>query len=264
MKATYFPICVVLSTMIAACSTNDELVPGNEDFASEKGVGYIALEGVTADVETRAIQTVSDLTAWTVVVTNSESVEKFNGAASGLATQAFDAEKSPYTLTVSNYASLDAALAANSGWGDAWYSGNNTVTVEKGKTTAVTVACGAADDARLGVSFDASFTSVATGYSITAVKSGVDGGLVFNASTPADKYAYYNGGTTVSYTLAYTFGGESKSFSRTVALGANGTQKTLNVMLNSNGKVALSITYNDSFTTTTEDITIDGGSGEVL
>lgn len=256
MKNRILSFYTLASTVcLAACTAGEAISP-------EEGVGYIALEGVTTEVVTRAERPVTDVTAWSVTVKDADQAEKFSGTAAELANQAFLANTT-YTVEVSNFASLSEALTANSGWGEAWYNGSNTVAVEKGRTATVAVACGTADNARLGVVFDTSFASTAEGYTFTVSKGGVDGGLVFNAAT-ADKYAYYEAGASVAYVLTYTFNGLAKRYEGTVTLGTDGTQKTLHVMLNSNGKVNLSISYDDTFENDIVDITVDGGSGEVI
>ena len=249
---------LALGLLFSACSSQEEITPS-------AGIGYMTLGEVTADVTTRAAQTVSDMSKWQVTVTQKDAGEPaFSGTADQLASKGFSVNGNPYTVTASNYANKAAALQANDSWGDAFYTGSNTgVNIEAGKTTNVSIACGKAKNARLGVTFNESFTAVATGYALKVEKTGVSEGLTFDAQTAKDKYAYYTAAAEVNYTLTYTFNSEQKEVKGSVTLGGAATQKTLNVMLNSNGKIDLTITYDDKFESTPDkDITIDGATGE--
>ena len=248
---------LALGLLFSACSSQEEIAPS-------AGIGYMTLGEVTADVTTRAAQTVSDMSKWQVTVNKSGGENAFTGTAAELSGKGFDADKNPYTVTASNYANEAAALLANSNWGDAFYTGSETgVNIEAGKTTNVSITCGKAQNARLGVTFNESFTAaVAPSYALKVEKTDVSEGLTFDAQNAKDKYAYYAAEAEVNYTLTYTFNSEQKEVKGSVTLGGAATQKTLNVMLNSNGKIDLTITYDDEFTPTNEDITIDGATGE--
>ena len=249
---------LALGLLFSACSSQEEITPS-------AGIGYMTLGEVTADVTTRAAQTVSDMSKWQVTVTQKDAEEPaFSGTADQLASKGFSVNGNPYTVTASNYADEAAALQANDSWGDAFYTGSNTgVNIEAGKTTNVSIACGKAQNARLGVTFNESFTAaVAPGYALKVEKDATEG-LTFNAeTTQQNKYAYYTAAAEVNYTLTYTFKDAPKTVKGSVTLGGAATQKTLNVMLNSNGTIDLTITYDDEFTSTNADITIDGATGK--
>ena len=262
MKKIYsLAALVIAATAFTACNSDTELAP-------EEGYGYIQLTSITTDatVETRAAQIVSDLSKWTVVVT-SNGTEAFKGEASTLATHAFT--EGTYSLEVYNYVDDAAASAVTENgqqWGAARYQGPATsqnFNVTKGKTAEVAVECGKAQNARLGVTFNASFTgAVSEGYKLTTTDSRA---LEFNASNTTGattKYAYYAANASVNYKLEYTFNGNTKTVTGTVTMGSAATQKTLNVSLNSNGTVTLTIKYDDEFTNSQEDITIDGATGD--
>lgn len=263
----YFSLAALalVATAFTACSSDSEMNP-------EVGYGYIELASVTADagMATRATQTVGDLTGWKVVITNGSTSTTYD--ANTLGSQPFTA--GTYSLEVYNYVDDAAASAAvdknNQQWGAARYTGPATTqnfTVEQGKTKSVSVDCGTAKNARLAVTFNTSFTSVvATGYKLTTTDTRA---LEFNAdnTTGANiKYAYYAASTTdntvsVPYKLEYTFKDSPRTVTGTVNMGGPATQKTLNVSLNSNGTVNLTITYDDQFTNSQENITIDGATG---
>lgn len=269
MKKNYsLAALILIATAFTACNSESELIP-------EVGYGYIELVNITTDatVETRAEQTEGDLSKWTAVVKNSSNETAFSDLASKLATHAFT--EGTYSLEVYNYVddATASAVTDNNGtqWGAARYQGpatTQTFNVTKGTSVPVEVKCGKAKNARLGVTFNSSFTGVvATGYKLTTTDARA---LEFNADNTTGtntKYAYYAASTSestvsVPYKLEYTFKGSSKTVTGSVAMGAAATQKTLNVSLNSNGTVTLTIKYDDEFTNSTEDITIDGATGD--
>ncbi|MBQ1908508.1 MAG: hypothetical protein II170_01045, partial [Bacteroidaceae bacterium] len=99
MKNRILSFYTLASTVcLAACTAGEAISP-------EEGVGYIALEGVTTEVVTRAERPVTDVTAWSVTVKDADQAEKFSGTAAELANQAFLANTT-YTVEVSNFASL--------------------------------------------------------------------------------------------------------------------------------------------------------------
>lgn len=247
MKKNFFT-AMVLGMCLTACT--------NDDFQAETPYGHISLNVSNAPViETRAAVEASELSKWTVVVKQGDT-EKFNGSANTLPGKSFAA--GAYNVAAYNYATDDAAHAVNEGWGAARYEGNtDDVQVVAGKTTQAEISCEKAKNSRIGVVFNQSFIrAVAAGYSL-AVSAG-QREFTFDDSN-ADKKAYYSASTEVSYTLSYNFQGTNKTASGTFTTVA-GVERRLNVQLNSNGSISLNITYED-FTTTDEDVTIDGGSG---
>lgn len=266
----YFSLAALalVATAFTACSSDSEMNP-------EVGYGYIALDGVTTEaiLVSRADPDptqVSDLSTWDVTVTAKDATSGYTCKADKLNEHAFEAndEKNPYTVTASNYADLSTALSQNSNWGAPYYTGSTTVNVVKGKSTPVSIACGKAKNARLSVSFDKSFTDVAyetiegvnqASYSLVATQGARS--LTFNSGTSGN-YAYYEGGSTVNYSLSYKFNGaDREAITGSITLGANGTQKNINIMLNSNGKLTLTITTVGFTDGEGKDITIDGATG---
>lgn len=247
MKKIFFT-AMVLGMCLTACT--------NDDLQTETPYGHISLNVSNAPViETRATVGADELQNWTVVVKQGDT-EKFNGSANTLPGKSFAA--GAYNVAAYNYATDDAAHAVNEGWGAARYEGNTDVQVVAGKTTAAEISCGKAKNSRIGVVFNESFTSaVAKDYALGVTCGERD--FVFDADN-AGKKAYYSAGVTVNFVLTYTFQGKDKTASGTITTVA-GTEHSINVKLNTNGSISFSITYED-FTTTDEDVTIDGGSGE--
>lgn len=253
---------ISIAALACACSkTNVQTV--------EAGYGYMSI-GVCNDqtINVTKAETVAteDLSKWTAIVRQGET-EKYNGAASGLAAEAFAAGE--YTVDVYNYADDAAACAANSNWGAARYTGSKDATVVAGTTTNVDVACGTAKNARFKVVFTQSFIDICkdgTGaasdsYSLTTKGDRV---LAFNKDT-ADKCAYYAAEATVGYTLAYNYNGDQKSFERSITLGAAATEKKISISANTNGRIAISISYDDTFSDAgTETIVFEAATGEII
>lgn len=258
-------IWIILSVALLSCACN------KTDFGPDgdgQDYGYLTLN-LSSDNDvnlTKAAQTVTDFSNWNVTVSQ-EGASQVSCKASELAGKAFAA--GTYTVSVCNYADDAAACAANSNWGAARYEGSAEVTVEKGKTNSVTVACGKAKNARFKVVFADSFTAICTdnsgnpneGYTFT---TNGDRNLVFSKTT-AGNLAYYATGATVNYNLSYTYNGSTKTPAGSFTMGDAATEKTITISANSNGTISLTISYDDTFTDAgTETVTIDAATGEVV
>lgn len=260
-------IWIILSVALLSCAcTKTDFGPDGD--GQDYGYLSLALSSDNDINQTKAVQTVSDLSNWNVtVLQNGGSSEPVQCKASELGTKAFAA--GTYTVSVCNYADDAAACAANSNWGAARYEGSKTVSVVKGQTTPVTVACGTAKNARFKVVFSDSFTAICTdnsgnpneGYTFT---TNGDRNLVFSKTT-AGNLAYYAAGATVNYTLSYTYQGSTKTPAGSFTMGAAATEKTITISANNNGTISLTISYDDTFTDAgTETVTIDAATGEVV
>ncbi len=239
---------VSLAAAVCACSKNG-ITPSD--------YGYIEVAGISNDVTvtTKATQNVTDLNGWTIKVGETAytgSDQKFTAGT--------------YTVTASNYADEAAANASEYGWGDAFYTGSNSVTVTAGQTADVTIACGKAQNARLAVVFNtATFGSFITDYSVTVTKDGVEGGLKFD-STNTGKKAYFAANTAnVAYTIKYKYNGAEKQAGGTITLGAAATEKKITISANNNGTITVTISYDDEFTDGGGDsFEIDAATGEKI
>ena len=244
----YF-VCALAALSFTACV--------NEDGLLSETKGYINLN-VNADNEmvvTRAEQTVSDLSNWTINIKKGG-----NAAANWTATQGY-AAGTDYSAEVYNYADDDAANKANNGWGDARYSGatENNFEVKAGQSTTVNIDCGTAKNTKVTATFADGFTSLVTNYNITLAGRG----LTFNSTNASSANAYYAANTNVSYTLTYTYKGTEKKVENcSLNTGNAGTATNILVNANDNGTIALNITYDDAWTTGNEQsITIDAATG---
>lgn len=260
-------IWIILSVALLSCAcTKTDFGPDGD--GQDYGYLSLALSSDNDINQTKAVQTVNDLSNWNVTVSQEGgSFEPVSCKASELGTKAFTA--GTYTVSVYNYADDAAACAANSNWGAARYAGSANVTVEKGKSNPVSVACGTAKNARFKVVFADSFTAICTdgsgnasdGYTFTTTGTR---NLVFSKTT-AGNLAYYAAGATVNYTLSYTYQGSTKTPAGSFTMGAAATEKTITISANSNGTITLSISYDDTFTTVDgETVVIDAATGNVV
>lgn len=173
-----------------------------------------------------------------------------------------------YTVTASNYADQNAALAANENWGDAFYSGSQSdVVVEKGENVDVTINCGTAQNARLKTNFNLleSFTDVKLVADIDVLESSYTGRkLEFNTTT-TEKLAYFEANKTIKCKLSYTFNSNQKEKQFDFTLAGPATENVINVKTNDNGTITINlskITYDNEFETGSSNIiTIDAVSG---
>ena len=238
----YF-VCALAALSFTACV--------NEDGLLSETKGYINLN-VNAEENVSVTRAEVPITAedWFVVVNSDAAI-----TVKELAGKAYVA-KEENTLTAYNYATMDDALTANSGRGAAYWTGTSgTFAIRAGETADVIVECGKAQNAAFAAVFNETFTTVASGYKLTA-KSG-SRSLDFDATNTSDGY-FVPG--TITYTIAATVNGKSVNVSKDLTLTA-GTKTTLTVKANTNGTISLSITY-DNMTSESKGITIDAATGE--
>lgn len=256
MKKTMKKIIFALSAIVMGLTscTNEDIIE-----VAESGYGHIAVNVSNDPVVTRATVSPDQLANWTIVVTDANNDTCFADTANELSSKAFAAGN--YTLTAYNYVDDATAHAANDNWGDARYTGTApSVQVVAGGTATPTIACGKAQNARISVVFNESFTNaVAEGY--TLVTSHGTRSRTF-PPTNGDKKAYYPANVNVDYTLTYTYKNEERKAIGKITTVA-GTEHQLNVKMNTNGTISVSIQYED-FGSSESDITIDAVDGEVV
>lgn len=253
MKKIYL---AALTLAMTACVSNDDLNPVDN-------YGYIDVK-VSNDpiVETRAIVSSTELPNWNVKVTKGND-QKFNEEVSKLSSKSFEAG-TDYSLEVYNYVDDNAAHSDNENWGAARYNGRvEGFEVKNGQTNEAYINCGSAQNTRVVVEYNESFTNkVEQGYSLTT--SSGNRSHIFN-STTSGKHAYYTAGSEISYTLAFKFLGQSGE--KTVSGKINsestlgGKENKIKVQMNTNGSITLKVEYED-FTTALKDLIIDGGTGQ--
>ena len=254
-------MAAVAMLSVSSCLSEEEV---NFTRGQEKGegYGYIRLNATTEDaVVTRGSFSGDNLYTWYAKVyrtvgndteygwSDTENSNDFKFISSSFATTPF--ANATWTVDVCNYKTLADALAANSNYGAAKYSGSASVPVTAGSTAEPTIACGTPDNTqvRLNVS---NTTFKGTALIVTFEAGGSRGDLAceWNGSTSFDHSEVFFGPTaTVNYYLTYTINGAEKRWPVTgtheMTMGAAGTYKTLSVTSNTNGTITLTITTSD-------------------
>ena len=266
-----FTFALAAATLIGfgACS-NDE-----ENALSDKG--YINLNVTTDDmVATRATQnaTVADWYAL-VSVTGGDIVyhgttdSDFKLIGTDLATTPLAAGS--YNVAVRNYPNDAAWIAANEGFGAAYYEGNaSSQTVTAGQTKDVDIACGKAQNAKFsivssgfsGTALTVNVTHQASSRTLSFDKACTTIGTPTNTA-PINTDAFFAAEAELTYTIHYTINSITKEITgKTFKLGAAGSASTLTIASNQNGTIKVSITYDNEFTTgESSTINIDAATG---
>lgn len=251
MKKIMLSVCALSAMVFTSCSNEVDMF---ETIGTPKGT--LNVDCIYDTEMTRATATES----WIIKAGETPLKEGDNYIAAGT-----------YTVSASNYDDLPTALKANENWGDAFYTGSQeNVEVTKGQITPVTINCGKAQNARLKTTFNllSTFTNVKLVADID--DSGVSPTgrqLEFTTTTPTDKFAYFEAGTTIKCKLSYTFNTKeiNKSFDFTLAGAA--TENVINVKTNDNGTITIdlsNITYDNQFGTgSSNTITIDAATGVI-
>ena len=243
MKKNFLPI-IALALSATACVSDADL-----DVTDNKG--YINVS-VSADnsMETRAVQTVSDFSGWTVKVGETAWTGSTQGFSAGT-----------YTVTAMNYNDVAAALEANNSYGAAWYTGTQeSVQITAGQQTSVTIQCGKAKNARVRAEIADNMPSISD-VQIKVYKTGDSSRQPVLSTT--NTTAYFEASTEISYEISYQYNGGSKTLSpQTLTLGAAGYENVISIKSNQNGSISITVTYDGEFTSNgTNTITIDAATG---
>ena len=246
MKKNFLPI-IALALSATACVSDADL-----DVADNKG--YINVS-VSADnsMETRAVQTVSDFSGWTVKVGETAWTGSTQGFSAGT-----------YTVTAMNYNDVAAALEANNSYGAAWYTGTQeSVQITAGQQTSVTIQCGKAKNARVRAEIADNMPSISD-VQIKVYKTGDSSRQPVLSTT--NTTAYFEASTEISYEISYQYNGGSKTLSpQTLTLGAAGYENVISIKSNQNGSINITVSYDGEFTPNgTSTITIDAATGEQI
>lgn len=253
MKKYLMTIAAVVATAsFTSCSNEVDMFEG---ISSEKATINLNITNDNS-MNTRAVADVPDPSNWYITVGTNAQIQ-----VSDLSSQKYNA--GTYNITVSNYASEAAAIAAN----DAYYEGTNENEELKKGSNSVTVACGTAKNCRVKADLTnlVGFNQIADA-KLTVSQASVSARELTTANTTG--YFYAGTGKTISYTLSYTY---TKADNSTVEKSASGsisnpsaaTEYQVKVVTNSNGTITLTVTYDTEFTTVTaETITIDAATGE--
>lgn len=262
-----FTFALAAATLVgfSACS-NDE-----ENALSDKG--YINLN-VTADqiVATRAAVD-APVAEWYALVTNSDGTPVFGTTASkdliGTALASTKLTAGQYKVAVSNYANEAGWKAANSGYGNAYFTGSyydattetDYVTVVAGTTKNISIACGKAQNARFSI---ASGGFAGSALTVTANDATNNRSLTFSkAAGTISNVAYYDASVTLALKIEYTINNKSNTLNKNLTLGGAGTNNTLTISSDQNGYISVSITYDSDYAEggQTQTIEIDSSTG---
>lgn len=245
-------IFLCIPFFLAACQ-QEEINP------LQSAKGHICLR-LSADdaLQTRASQDVDDPSTWFAVVTDGTSTLYDQQIGSQLGARDFDA--GTYNIAVRSHDDLAAAVAADNGWGAAYFEGAaNDVEVSAGGTAYVHIACGRALNAKFRLSYS-EFSGIIDALTVTAPKT-----LSFAyASGTLSHEAFFEPNAVITYTITYTLGGSTKTTEpQTLTLGGAATVSTLVIKSDINGEVNVSLTCDDEFEDDAEsDIIINGATGK--
>lgn len=253
MKKTVISMCAVLA---ATACTNEV------DMFQTIGTGRATIDlnvsnNDNISVVTRAENTVSDLPEWTAVVTTN-----------GIAADATTADKvgeltfkadDKVTVKVSNYKDEATAMPSSEA-GNAYYEGTSEEkTLAKG-ANAISIACGTAKNCRVKAEWPSDDNGPIAVTNIVASQTDKRSYTFGTSGTTA----YYYAGTAISYTVNYKYNNNDKTITgKLIDSPAAATEYGISVSSNTNGKITLTITYDDTFNTgNTESIVIDAATGE--
>ena len=240
MKKIYL---AALTLAMTACVSNDDLNPVDN-------YGYIDVN-VSNDpvMVTRAEQTVSDLSGWTITADGTDNDYTLNLNDNKVLA-------GTYSITAKNATDVETANAADDGWGKAFYkSETQVVTVAAGNTTPVNINCGSAKNSKLTLNNSLN-TFVFTNVKLHAKKGGsyleMDG----------TKSVFYSVGTNVDYYITYSYNtkdesGNTKTENKTIKnndsdfsinIASAATDYQISLSSTDNGTITVTIKYNDDFT----------------
>ena len=251
MKKNFLPF-IALALSATACVSDADL-----DVADNKG--YINVS-VSADnsMETRASKPVTDFSNWTIKVGGTKWTSSTQGIEAGT-----------YTVTATNYATIEDALTANAPYGEAWYSGEKeSVQITAGKQTSVSIDCGKAKNARVRAEIAKNMPSISD-VAIKVYKRGETSRqpvLSIENTTAYFEASTESSSVEISYEISYKYNNQDKTLStQTLTLGAGGYENIISIKSNQNGSISITVYCDNEFTPNgTSTITIDAATGEQI
>lgn len=164
------------------------------------------------------------------------------------------------TIKVSSHASLNAALQANVGAGEAYYEASQVVKLVAGVNN-ISFNCGKAQNSK--VSVDWSGANGVSGLTMTNVVATQTGRTGYTYATSGTS-AFFNTADDITCTINYNYNGSDKSIIKTIKAPAAATEYKLMITANTNGSITtITIKYDDAFTEeNTPSVTIDAATGD--
>jgi len=263
MKKFFMCAVAVAATMSLASCMNEE------DMFKHNGIGTINLN-ITNDnlMVTRAVGVPSDLTAnWIVTVRGQKAspYEYTKNAGTALETTLNGVPADTYDIVAKSAAS-EVDATSDTERGTAFWSGSASGAVTAGGTLDGTVVCGKPQNGKIEVTFSDDFTTAFPTYNLAATVGETT--INFNSTYPSA--AFFAANAEVSYVLTYGNSSVSGRYpvegaaAKTITV-ARGTAHKLKFSTNNEGKITLSITYDDEFTeVTAESVEFDANSGSVV
>lgn len=244
MKKMLFYVAA-LAVALTSCTNDAEVEPG---------LATINLS-ITSDndmtVHTRAPQN-ADKSVWYAQVGDEEQIH-----VNELVGKTY--QPSEKTIKVSSHASLDAALQAKEGAGEAYYEASQNVKLEAGVNN-ISFSCGTAKNSK--VSVDWSGANGVAGLSMTNVVATQTGRTAYTYANSGTN-AFFKAGENIECTINYTYNGANKTISKTIMAPAAATEYKLMITANDNGSITtITISYDDTFEEgSTTSVTIDAATG---
>lgn len=163
------------------------------------------------------------------------------------------------TIKVSSHASLNAALQANKGAGEAYYEASQNVKLVAGVNN-ISFNCGTAQNSK--VSVDWSRAKGVSGLTMTNVVATQTGRTNYTYATSGTS-AFFKTADDITCTINYKYNGSDKSITKTITNPAAATEYKLMITANTNGSITtITITYEDTFAEgSTTSVTIDAATG---
>ena len=261
MKKIYF---AALAMALTACVSNEDLNPVDN-------YGYIDVN-VSNDpvMVTKAVQTVTNLTEWTMSATATQGEANYQLPSS--------VPPGTYTVVANCKSHTDIQTACNVGitdetgtyyYGEAYYEGNYNAShvVSTGTTTSITIPCSTAKNSRVKLVNSLSselFSNVSIAIEAITNDSKEVRKPVNLIGAENKNIAYYVPNAKLNYTINYTFGGENKEKRiGDFAIGGAGTESVITLLSNTNGQITVSVSYDDTFGDGNDrNITFDAATGE--
>ena len=163
------------------------------------------------------------------------------------------------TIKVSSHTSLDAALQANEGAGEAYYEASQNVNLVAG-VNSISFNCGTAKNSK--VSVDWSGANGVAGLNMTNVVATQTGRTAYTYATSGTS-AFFKTAADITCTINYNYNGSDKSITKTIKTPLEATEYKLMIKANSNGSITtITISYEDAFNDGgTTPVTIDAATG---
>ena len=163
------------------------------------------------------------------------------------------------TIKVSSHASLDAALEADGGAGEAYYEASQNFNLKAGVNN-ISFDCGTAKNSKVSVDWSgATNVAVLRMTNVVATQTGRTDYTFESTGTSA----FFKTRDDITCTIKYTYNGANKTISKTITTPEAATEYKLMIKANTNGSITtITISYDNAFNDGgTTPVTIDAATG---